>query len=180
VADYPGMLHMASAVCVSPAFVDAYQRARIGRRWGFMPAQLGHTTYPSFKRTRGLRLRVSTHLPGERSCEPNEGLLRLRGTQTAIEAEALRSFFWEHGRDGHLKRDVWRPSCGAIRRTYAYRARPCRYLLSFVGWKASLSPRGVKRLDTYFVPASFVSEEEEKGLRLLEQWRLAVVPRVAE
>jgi hypothetical protein len=81
VADFPGMMHMAKAVSVSPGFVDAFQRCRIGRRWGFLPSQLGHTTYPAYLRERGLRVRRAwTPLP-----EPSddvvfpEELIRITG-----------------------------------------------------------------------------------------------------
>jgi hypothetical protein len=171
--DYVGMMHMAQAVCVSPAFVDAYQRSRIGRRWGFLPSQLGHMTYPSYLREKGFRYRFSTPLPTERS-EPNERLLAFRGEPNAVEAEALRSFFWKYGRDGGMKRDVFNPSCGWVRRTYGYRAQPYKYRLSFVGWsmpKSRFLRR--KKLGMYFVPDDYISEEEERGLASLDLWRQA-------
>lgn len=171
--DYPGMLHMASAVCVSRGFVDAYQRARIGRRWGFLPSQLGHWTYPSFLRERGMSHRLFTHLP-EVSSKSDSRLMALSGTPSPVEAEALRSFLWEHGREGGSKRDVYSPSCGYVRRTYAYRSMPVVYRFSFVGWTGPKSCvlRG-KTPDTYFLPEDWVSEEEEKGLQELDRWREA-------
>jgi len=177
--DYEGMLHMAEAVCCSVPFVDAYQRARIGRRWGFLPTQLGHWTYPSYKRMMGFRLRLTTPLPSGQNDVKDERLRLMRGEPTAVEAEALRSFFWEHGRNGR-KRDVYSPSCGSVRRTYLYRAQPCKSRLSFVGWTGPKSCfLGVKKPDVYFVPAEFVSEEEERGLALLDPWRQALDSRAA-
>jgi len=166
---------MAKAVLVSPQFVDAWQRARIGRRWGFLPSQLGHTTYPSFARERGLRVRRHwTPLP-EASDDvvfPEE-LVRITGRNPEpVEAEALRVVMWRHGRWGGSKRDVFSPSCGKVRRTYRYRAQPCWSSLSFVGSKRPGSSfSGVKKPDWFLVPASFQSEKEERGLAQLEQFR---------
>lgn len=175
VADFPGMIHMAKAVTVSPGFVDAFQRCRIGRRWGFLPSQLGHTTYPSYKRERGLRARrFWTPLPEpvEDSLFPEE-LNRITGRDpTPVEAEALRVVMWRHGRWGGSKRDVFSPSCGKVRRSYRYRAQPCRSYLSYVGSRVRrLSAPSGKAAGYFLVPASFVSEEEEMGLVSLEQFR---------
>jgi hypothetical protein len=169
--DYQGMLHMASAVLVSPKYVDAYQRARIGRRWGFLPSQLGHTTYPSFKRERGFRSRTHTALPLA-PFKRDERLTVLRGEPSAVESEALRSFFWEHSREGR-KRDVWNPSCGFIRRTYGYRAQPYWSRLSFVNWAARNSCLVTRKRPVAFSPNDFVTEEEERGLHMLDLMRRA-------
>jgi len=175
VADFPGMMHMAKAVTVSPGFVDAFQRCRIGRRWGFLPSQLGHTTYPSYKRERGLRVRrFWTPLP-----EPSddvvfpEELVRITGRDpTPVEAEALRVVMWRHGRWGGSKRDVFSPSCGKVRRSYRYRAQPCKSYLSFVGSRRpKLSSLCEKEGGMNLVPATFVSDEESRGLEGLEQFR---------
>ncbi|QKI79895.1 RNA-dependent RNA polymerase [Erysiphe necator associated ourmia-like virus 65] len=176
VADFPGMLHMAKAVSVEPGFVDAFQRCRIGRRWGFLPSQLGHTTYPAYLRERGLRVRRAwTPLP-----EPSddvvfpEELIRITGRDpTPVEAEALRVVMWRHGRWGGSKRDVFSPSCGKVRRSYHYRAQPCKSYLSFVGsGRPKLSSLREKEGDMNLVPASFVSAEESRGLDDLEQFRM--------
>jgi len=182
--DYQGMIHMAQAVLIDPGFVDAYQRARIGRRWGFLPSQLGHLTYPAFLRERALTHRkVYSRIP---TCLPIKedpgvgGLQFLRGEPTVVETEALRSFLWEHNGRGR-KRDEWSPSCGSIRRTYAYKAVPCRSQLSFVGWAGPKSCflRG-KKPDVYCVPDTFISEEEERGLYELDLWRLALGSEILE
>jgi len=181
-SDYKGMLHMADSVSsASPAFVDAYQRARIGRRWGFMPSQLGHWTYPAYKRQQGFLTRISTPLPSGAVADRDERLRCMRGTPTAVEAESLRSFFWVHGRNGHMKRDEFDPSCGRIRRTFRYRAQPYKVRLSFVGWSGPKSSllRG-KRAEIYFVPDEWISEEELEGLALLDLWRQAFGSLVSE
>jgi hypothetical protein len=107
--------------------------------------------------------------------DPGVGGLRfLRGEPTVVETEALRSFLWEHNGRGR-KRDEWNPSCGFIRRTYAYKVNPCRAKLSFVGWAGPKSCflHG-KKPDVYCVPDTFISEEEERGLHELDLWRLAL------
>jgi len=173
--DFPGMMHMAKAVCVDPGFVDAFQRCRIGRRWGFLPSQLGHMTYPAYRRERSLRVRRNyTPLPEPvfDSSFPEE-LVRITGrNSTPVEAESLRVAFWRHGRMGGMKRDVYSPSCGSIRRTFSYRDKPCTSYTSFVTGKAAkLSLLGRKKPEWFLVPANYRSEEEERGLASLEQFR---------
>jgi len=180
VADYPGMLHMAQAVCVSQGFQDAFQRARIGRRWGFLPSQLGHFGVPAYKRERQLRrTRNSTRLPDCGLSQDETGLRRIVGRRpTDLESEALRSFLWAGGRKGGLKRDVFSPSCGKIRRTYSYRGpnNPCRSFLSFVGFgrRRKLCAARAKPASFFLVPDEFETVEEELGELLLERWRAAV------
>jgi hypothetical protein len=170
---YSGMMHMAEAVSSRPCWMDAFVRSRIGRRWGFLPSQLGFTTYPSYCRERGLLVkRQPTVLPGPAEL-PQEGLRRIIGRNpTPMEAEALRSFLWEHGRRGGLKRDVYEPTPGHIRRTYRYRSRPCWSYLSFVGWSRPGHASQVKRLG-FYLPEDSATEEEEIGLMMLHQWRQA-------
>jgi len=173
--DFPGMMHMAKAVLISPGFVDAFQRCRIGRRWGFLPSQLGHRTYPSYLREKGLGVRRTyTPLPESSSDDSfPEELVRITGRDpTPVEAESLRVAFWKYGRKGGMKRDVFSPSCGKVRRSYSYRVLPCKSQLSFVSWVGFKSRLlEVKRPDWFLVPASFRSEEEERGLASLEQFR---------
>jgi hypothetical protein len=174
--DYAGMLHMAEAVVkAGPCWVDAYQRARIGRRWGFLPSQLGHTTYAAWKRERQMtRSRYFTPLPDPALRQDMSSLRRITGRDpTPVEAEALRSFFWEHGRRGGLKRDVFSPSCGKIRRTYGYRVRPCRSFVSYV------CARRMTRLTVppenagfgFLLPEDFETEEENRALAGLACYR---------
>jgi len=173
VTDFAGMLHMAKAVTdAGPAFVDSYQRARIGRRWGFLPSQLGHKTYPAYLRQQGMGARFHTELPSLEKVPTS--LLRCSGTPGAVEREVLRSHLWGCGREGGLKRDEFSPSCGKVRRSYGYRASPCKYRLSFVGWsgRGQRLPKK-KSVGMYLVPASYVSEEEVRGLDELDLWHQA-------
>jgi hypothetical protein len=80
-----------------------------------------------------------------------------------------------------MKRDEFDPSCGRIRRTFQYRAQPYKVRLSFVGWSGPKSSllRG-KRAEIYFVPDEWISEEELKGLALLDLWRQAFGSLVSE
>ncbi|QKI79891.1 RNA-dependent RNA polymerase [Erysiphe necator associated ourmia-like virus 61] len=174
--DYSGMLHMASAVLKSgPQWVDAYQRARIGRRWGFLPSQIGHLSYAAYKRERQmLRRRNFTALPSPTDVQDLTSLRKVTGRDpTPVEAEALRSFFWEHGRRGGLKRDVWDPSCGSIRRTYSYRARPCISYLSFVVTKSMsrLQSQREKSSRFFLLPEEFETIEEMESAQNLAELR---------
>jgi hypothetical protein len=170
---YQGMMHMASAVSSSPCWVDAFVRSRIGRAWGFLPSQLGFTTYPSYLREKGLRVkRVYTELP----LPPGRLDSRLRCIRgrdaTPGEAELLRDFLWATGREGSMKRDEWSPSLGAIRRTYQYRSSPVWSWLSFVSWSRQGRAPPVKA-PVFFLPEECNTEEEESGLILLDLWRQA-------
>jgi len=173
-SDFSGMMHMAKAVLSSQKMVDAFQRCRIGRRWGFLPSQLGHYGYPAHLREQGLRVRRTfTPLPEPVvDCSFPEELVVITGRDpTAVEAERLKSIFWVHGRMGGLKRDVFDPSCGQVRRTYGYR-KVARYSsLSFVGSMRKLNYQLRRKPGWFVVPATYRSEEEEKGLEELERLR---------
>nr|WAK77899.1 MAG: hypothetical protein [Botourmiaviridae sp.] len=173
--DYSGMLHMAAAVSASgPQWVDAYQRSRIGRRWGFLPSQLGHSTYAAFLRERQmLRTRVPTRLPDLDQIEIPASLRKVTGRDPSVrEAEILRSYLWTTGRLGGLKRDVFSPSCGKIRRTYRYVAQPPRSFLSFVV-KREMVRRDRRRPATGFflLPEEADTEEELRAYHSLAMWR---------
>jgi len=165
--DYCGMMHMASAVVAAgPVWVDAYQRARIGRRWGFLPSQVGHMSYAAFLRERQMsQRRYFTPLPCPDSNQDETSLRRIYGRDPRpLESEALRAFLWREGRRGGLKRDEFSPSPGKIRRTYGYRARPCRSLLSFVGSKGRRLVARRSPVPRFFlVPDDFETEEEERA-----------------
>lgn len=183
--DFPGMLHMAEAVVKSGhLWVDAYQRARIGRRWGFLPSQIGHLTYASHLREKQMRRRrYFTDLPTQGPLDLGDApLRRITGRDpTAIEVEALRSFEWTHGRLGGLKRDVFSPSCGKVRRSYGYRARPCWSSLSYVGVRQRRLCAPSRKAPRFFlIPDWFETEEEMEGIRLLDLWRQAVDSLVAD
>lgn len=156
------MRHMATAVRGNP-YEAAFQRARIGRHWGFLPSQLGHRSYPAYLREQGMCKRGFTPLP-ERSVDPDARLRAVRGEPSEVEKEALRSFLWRYGRITGGKRDTYNPRHGEVRRTYAYKTRPCKYRLSFVSWSGRSSPRTRSRNQVYFLPEGFVPEEEQRGL----------------
>jgi len=171
-SSYEGVMHMAKAVSSRPCWVDAFVRSRIGRRWGFLPSQLGFRTYPSYLRETVMAIkRHHTRLP----TSPNLLDTRLRCVRgrdaTPVEAEELQEFLWENGRGGGLKRDVWQPSPGAIRRTYLYRALRYWSRLSFVGWAAQ--GKAPVKLPVFFLPEGCDTEEEKCGLFVLDLWRQA-------
>jgi len=177
---YQGMMHMAKAVSSRPCWVDAFVRSRIGRSWGILPSQVGHRTYPSFLRERVMRhRRIYTELP----VQPGTPDVRLRCIHgrdaSAAEAEALRGFLWENGRGGGLKRDVWTPTQGAIRRTYQYRDERSWSSLSFVAWAGhGQGPRVKDRV--FFLPEEADTDEEKVGLLMLEIWNQSVFPLAQE
>lgn len=174
---FTGMLHMADAVRGSPAWESAFVRARLGRRWGFLPSQLGHSSYASYKRERHmLRRRYYTPLPSSDFSQDLTGLRRLNGKPTDLEAESMRKLIWLEGRRGKMKRDVFEPSCGRVRRSYGYRARPCWRYLGFVspGSRAYRLCARNESPDFFFVPDDFETVEEERGGIMLDLWRQAI------
>jgi hypothetical protein len=182
-SDWVGMMHMAEAVSSSRAWTDAFSRARIGRRWGFLPSQLGHRTYASWLREKQmLRSRHHTTLPVGPLAPVNASLRVIRGRDARpLEVEALRDFMWTNGRDGGLKRDVFSPSCGKIRRTYAYWRRPVWSSFSFVGWRGPKCEFFRRKNSGFFLlPEEFDTDEEGVGLLLLDQWRYAFDSRAKE
>jgi hypothetical protein len=176
--DYQGMLHMAKAVLdAGPAWVDAFNRARIGRRWGFLPSQVGHSTYVARQRERQmLRRRYFTPLPSPTVKQDETSLRRVYGRDaTPVEAEALRSFLWENGRRGGLKRDVFSPSCGKIRRTYGYNGKPCTSMLSYVCCRAmDRLARRHKSAGFFLLPEEFETDEERRAEEGMAHWRSQV------
>jgi len=175
-ADWTGMMHMAKAVASTRAWTDAFARTRIGRRWGFLPSQLGHKTYASWLREKQmLRSRHPTILPQEPLAPANALLRVIRGRDARpLEVEALRDFLWTNGRDGGLKRDVFSPSCGKVRRTYAYRSGPAWRYLSFVGWVGPKCEFFRRTNSGFFLlPEEFETEEEGLSLFVLDLWRQA-------
>nr|WAK77798.1 MAG: hypothetical protein [Botourmiaviridae sp.] len=171
--DFEGMLHMANAVLdAGPEWVDAYQRARIGRRWGFLPSQIGHKTYAAYKRERQMaRCREYTPLPSRKD-EDEAFLRRLVGEPSVREKMLLQEYIWLEGRPGGMKRSVYSPSCGCIRRSYRYGARPPISYLSFHVWKQydrHLSRE--KKTEVYFLPWDVNSDEELRALYCLAKWR---------
>nr|UUW21044.1 MAG: RNA-dependent RNA polymerase [Xiaogan botourmia-like virus 1] len=175
-ADFPGMLHFAAAVRGDVKWTDAFIRSRIGKAWGLTPLQLQlhPKSYPCFQRTRDLhRRRLDTALPAP-AIGVQEGLRVLQGNPSAEEVFALSEFLRNNGRQGGRKRDVWRPSLGAIRRSFRYRRSEPRYLLSWDRGRSLIRAMMTKRTSTYFVPAEYVTREENEGLRELDAWKQAV------
>lgn len=178
--DFAGMLHMASACTKSgPQWEDAFSRSRIGRRWGFLPSQIGHTSYASYLRERHMQARrFFTPLPDNPSeVITPECLRRVEGRDARpVEVEALRSWIWSNGRWGGLKRDVWNPSCGSLRRGYGYRARLCRSFLSFVSRrKLRVMLSRPKKASFFLLPEEFETDEENESRLELEAWRDAAL-----
>lgn len=114
--------------------------------------------------------RIRTALP-EPESTADDRIVRIQGRDaSARESEALNAFLWEHGRAGGRKRDVFSPSLGEIRRTYAYGLRPYFSHLSYVysDWKGSAYP--VKKHE-YFLPREEYTDEEILGLFRLDLFR---------
>lgn len=173
-SSYSGMMHMAKAVSSRPVWADAFVRSRIGRRWGFLPSQLGIRTYPAYLREQGLSSKRDFSALPEPPNTLDDRLRCIVGRDASpVEAEDLRDFLWQYGRGKGMKRDEWSPTPGAIRRTYHYRSGRPWSRLSFVSWAGRKSGSSVKT-PRFYLPGGSDTEEEKVGLLLLEQWSAAV------
>jgi len=170
-SDYAGMQHAAKAVAGSVAWTDAFIRSRIGKKWGFLPAQLrlNPKSYVAFERNRSMWNRTYTDLP-EAPNVPSTLLSAVRRRLDPDEQVALFLHQWAAGREGGRKRDVFRPSVGCVRRTYSYRTvKPwsrLTYISKLRALKIELASKGEEEL--HFLPSEYVSIRERLILRDLE------------
>jgi len=175
---FSGMLHAASAVRHSVPWTDAFIRARIGRRWGMLPSQLGLTPRSRVAWRREHKMRAKrgyTALPSQEDVRCHDLLMKVDGVPDPDEKEALLDFFWQHGRDGGCKRDTYEPSIGQVRRTYSYRRIPRWSALTFVG-QLRTPPTAVGSGDKYLVPAEYESQREQGRMLALEVFRRHACP----
>nr|WPR16793.1 MAG: RNA-dependent RNA polymerase [Lwood associated botourmia-like virus 14] len=171
--DYSGMLHAAGAVRQSVPWTDAFVRSRIGKKWGFLPSQLGLNprSFVAFSRERSMWNRHFTCLP-EAPKELSTLLLQVRRPVDPDEILALTVHQWEHGREGGKKRDTYNPSVGSVRRTFRYKAKPWSRL-TFLSKLASLKVMaGKKEEELRFLPADYVSKREDDVTRELARLTL--------
>lgn len=185
-SDYRGIQHAAVACGVDVRWTDAFVRSRIGKKWEFLPSQLGlrSDSYAAFHRNRTLsRRRVHTYLPTE-VVDMDPGLIAIpegdiddRGRLSTV------LYLWEHGRwasrrpvrknaDGSPK-GPFNPSVGLVRRTYGHRKMPPWKYLSFRPREAGQWGFGQVGKDRKigFVPIDYQTPEEVSGLIRLEQVR---------
>jgi len=170
--DYPGMLHGAAAVRGSVDWTNAFIRSRIGKKWGFLPSQLGlhPKSYPAFCRERTMSNRLFTCLPEPPKVDSTL-LLAVRRQLDPDETLAMFLHEWEYGREGGKKRDVYKPSVGCVRRTYAYRAVKLWSRFTFLSKLASLKVTARKEEESLrFLPADYVSKREDEVLKELKRY----------
>jgi len=168
--NYSGMLHGAAAVRGSVEWTNAFIRSRIGKKWGFLPSQLGlhPKSYPAFSRERSMSNRIFTCLPGPPKADSTL-LLAVRRQLDPDETIAMFLHQWEHGREGGKKRDVFEPSVGSVRRTYAYRAVKPWSRFTFLSKLASLKVTARREEENlHFLPADYVSKREDEVLKELK------------
>jgi len=167
--DYRGMLHLAAAVRGRVEWTDAFIRSRIGQRWGFLPSQLGlhPASLPAFHRQFGMG-RYHTDLPSLDAEVPDFGIARLPGSPDADEIDALSALLWERGRPTG-DRVPEPPSHGKLRRTFGYR-EPVNWRgskLTYLSHLKSLTVPRKDKVETYSVPADYVSKREDEAIRRL-------------
>jgi len=171
-SDYPGMMHGASAVRGSVEWTNAFIRSRIGKKWGFLPSQLGlhPKSYPAHERERSMSNRLFTCLP----VPPTQASTLLQAVRRQLDPDETTAMFlhqWEHGREGGKKRDVFKPTVGRVRRTYAYRSVKIWKQLSYLGKLRALKvPARRKEEELRYLPADYVSKREDEILSELERF----------
>ncbi|QKI79890.1 RNA-dependent RNA polymerase [Erysiphe necator associated ourmia-like virus 60] len=134
---YAGILHAAKAYSISPSWSTAFVKARLGRKWGLMPSQLGldKRSHAAWRRETTMRkTRFFTELP-IRKVETDPDIEIRRGeTPDPDETAALVAHIFSHGRFVG-DRERYDPAIGVIRRSYRYRRIPLRSPLSYRGWR---------------------------------------------
>ncbi|QGY72571.1 RNA dependent RNA polymerase [Plasmopara viticola lesion associated ourmia-like virus 41] len=134
---YAGILHAAKAYSISPSWSTAFVKARLGRKWGLMPSQLGldRRSHAAWRREVTMRkTRLFTELPLPKV--ETDPMIEIRRGETPDpdEAAALVAHIFSHGRViGNRER--YDPAIGVIRRSYRYRKIPLRSPLSYRGWR---------------------------------------------
>jgi hypothetical protein len=171
--DFPGMLHAAAATRGSVVWTDAFVRSRIGKKWGFLPSQLGlHSkSYPSYCRTRDMAPRYFTALPTRLSSNV-PGLSATRRVADPDERLATVAHLFKYGRGEGRKRDVFSPSIGEVRRSYG-RMRFAPYsVVSYRGKLASLKVASGEESDVLvFIPDDYTSLREDRAARAYDEFR---------
>jgi len=174
--DFPGMLHGAAAVRRDVKWTDAFIQSRIGKRWGFLPSQLGlrPESYPAFCRERTMWWRSYTALP-EPPKEATTLLLAVRRQLDPDEHVAMTCHQFDNGREGGGKRDVFSPSIGEVRRGFSSKRKRSVYKLSYLSMLASLKLKGRgDEEELRFVPSTYVSKREDDAIKLLAPYREVV------
>jgi len=164
--DFPGMLHGAAACSGDPAWETAFIRSRIGKKWGFLPSQIGlrSNAFAVYQREQALvrRGRVRTALPCKPSRGPDDSLLCIqRGKCSPDERRALREHMFMFGREAEEK-SSYSPSIGKVRRTYVYGARP-RFFGTYLGSLKLCKIKDRRKLEkeeAYALPVGYVSMKE--------------------
>nr|UJQ91975.1 MAG: putative RNA-dependent RNA polymerase [Botourmiaviridae sp.] len=175
-SSYSGMLHGAEACRILGAsWVNAWVHSRIGRRWGFLPSQLGlleSRSWAAFARQRVMvQRRCHTSLPGRAEVRDDRLEVR-RGEPATDEVAALVHHVWKYGRGGKKREAPFEVSVGKVRRSYLYRDNSSRInqlaarALGFrtsLSWEVHLAGLGLpgrQRPLTYVVPSAYVSDGE--------------------
>jgi len=134
---YSGALHLAKACSATPQWSEAYVKARLSRRWGFLPSQLGlhAASRCAWRRELSmLKRRLFTELPLPLSQRDPEISLGRGLVLDPDEKEALTDHVFSHGRCVN-SRETYSPSIGAVRRSYRYRKLRLFSVLSYGSWR---------------------------------------------
>nr|WAK77957.1 MAG: hypothetical protein [Plasmopara viticola lesion associated ourmia-like virus 41] len=134
---YAGILHAAKAYSISPGWSTAFVKARLGRKWGLMPSQLGldRRSHAAWRREVTMRKkRLYTELPVPKVETDPKIEIRRGETPDPDETAALVAHIFSHGRVIG-SRERYDPAIGVIRRSYRYRKIPLRSPLSYRGWR---------------------------------------------
>ncbi|QGY72573.1 RNA dependent RNA polymerase [Plasmopara viticola lesion associated ourmia-like virus 43] len=167
---YLGTLHLARACAPSARWSDAFVKSRIGRKWGFLPSQLGlhRSSRAVWRREVSMRKsRFYTDLPCP-DVVRDEAIDLIRGYDPdPDETRALQAHMFAHGRTVAC-REIYSPSIGTVRRSYRYRLSPPWKSLSFNGFRLG---RDLPVLSCVPVLREYESDRYKGSLLSLEAFR---------
>jgi len=133
---YAGIVHAAKACAPSVRWSTAFVQSRVGRKWGFLPSQLGlhRRSRAVWRRETSMRKRrFPTDLPQPAMVVDPEIEIRRGVSPDPDEAEALVRHIFSHGRVV-ANRERYDLAIGVVRRSYRYRRVPPWKSLSYESW----------------------------------------------
>jgi len=160
--DFAGLLHLAKA-CQKGGkmWEEAFVKSRIGKKWGFLPSELGLDCRISvvWKRQAGIismgRVEAPLLTPGNKL---SKDLVQRDGVPSSDERLALTDYLYTNGREVEAKWGPFNPSKGEVVKSRLYIR--CRKTWSQISYRSFLASKRVKSIgkrkaEGYFVPAEY-------------------------
>lgn len=170
ITDFAGILHFAKACKVAGRiWEEAFVKSRIGKKWGFLPSELGLDcrSYVVWKRQAGIISmgRVQTPLLAP-DMSPSVDLVRRDGVPSSDERLALTDHLYTNGRAVEGKWGPFNPSRGETIRSRTYiKSRRCWRQMSYRCHlvSARVGKEQKRKTEGYYVPAEYGRMRKEWG-----------------